>query len=133
MTRTLQASAQKSIPPKSGTEPTSGINRGAAKGVDDLVGFRKDHILNRHQAGAGKPGKTEFPAEWSDQRILDEVNKIANDPKAPGGVGKWDSPYKTGTVDGIEIRVDFYPSTHPSHAGKVSTAYPTNTTPNATN
>ena len=55
------------------------------------------------------------------------MNKIANNPNDPGGVGKWDSPYKTGIVEGIEIRVDFYPKTHPQNAGKVSTAYPTNT------
>lgn len=102
----------------------------AAKGLDDLVGFRKEHILNRHRSGAGQAGKTEFPSNWSDDKIISEVNKIANNPNAPGGVGKWNSPYKTGTVDGVEIRVDFYPPTHPMHAGKVSTAYPTNTTPN---
>ena len=97
--------------------------------AEDLVGNRSTHILNRHKAGAGKAGKTEFPSTWSDEKIINEVNKIANDIHAPGGVGKWDSPYKTGTVDGIDIRVDFYPSTHPN-AGKVSTAYPTNVTPN---
>jgi hypothetical protein len=102
------------------------------KELDDLVGFRKDHILNRHRPGAGKPGKTEFPSNWNDDKIINEVNKIANDLNAPGGIGKYNSPYKTGTVDGVEIRVDFYPSTHPQHAGKVSTAYPTNTTPNPT-
>lgn len=100
------------------------------KPPEDLVGYRNEHILNRHRAGAGKPGKTEFPASWSDARIISEVNKIANDPSAPGGVGKWDSPYKTGTIDGIDIGVDFYPPNNPTYAGKVSTAYPTNTTPN---
>jgi len=98
--------------------------------MEDLVGFRKDHILNRHRGGTGLPGKTEFPVSWSDERIIYEVNKIANDPNAPGGLGKWDSPYKTGTVDGIDIRVDFYPNGHPKYSGKVSTAYPTNTPAN---
>ena len=98
--------------------------------ITDLVGFRKDHILNRHRAGAGISGKTEFPASWSNQRIVDEVNAIANNPNAPGGMGKYNSPYKTGVVDGIEIRVDFYPVNHPQHAGKVSTAYPTSVRPN---
>ena len=112
--------------------PEPNFNKGdveANTAVDDLVGFRKDHILNRHRNGAGKPNKTEFPAHWTDERIINEVNKIANDPNAPGGVGKWDSPYKTGIVDGVHIRVDFYPSNH-KHAGKVSTAYPLNTTRN---
>ena len=97
--------------------------------MKDLVGFRKDHILNRHASGAGISGKTEFPVSWSNERIIEEINKIANDLKAPGGMGKWNSPYKTGTVDGIEIRVDFYPTNH-ARAGQVSTAYPINTAKN---
>jgi hypothetical protein len=101
--------------------------------VDNLVGFRRDYIINGHKSDAGKPGKTEFPSNWDDDKIVNEVNKIANNPNAPGGIGKCDSPYKTGTVDRIEIRVDFYPSMHPTSAGKVSTAYPTNTNPNPTN
>ena len=92
----------------------------------DLTAHRKDHILNRHRAGAGKPEKTEFPATWSDDRTLHEISDVATDPKATWGVGKWDSPYAIGTRDGIDIRVDFYPSNHPQYAGKISTAYPIN-------
>jgi hypothetical protein len=72
----------------------------------------------------------EFPAAWSDDKILNEVSDVATDPSATRGVGKWDSPFAVGTRDGIEIRVDFYPPTHPQHAGKISTAYPTNVPPN---
>ena len=96
----------------------------------DLIAHRKDHILNRHRAGAGKPGKTEFPAGWSDEKILQDVSDIAKDPNAVKGVGKWDSPYVIGTRDGVEIRVDFYPKNHPKYGGQISTAYPTNVTPN---
>jgi Bacterial EndoU nuclease len=96
----------------------------------DLVGFRSTHILNRHRNGAGQPGKTEYPASWSDQKIIDATNKIANDPNAAGGMGKYNSPFKTGVVDGIEIRVDFYPTNHPTYAGRVSTSYPINVAPN---
>ncbi|MFN7141472.1 MAG: RHS repeat-associated core domain-containing protein [Limisphaerales bacterium] len=91
----------------------------------DLTGHRKDHILNRHRAGTGKPGKTEFPAGWSDDRILHQVSDVASDPNAIRGVGKYDSPYAIGVRDGIEIRVDFYPNNH-KYAGQISTAYPTN-------
>jgi hypothetical protein len=45
-------------------------------------------------------------------------------------MGKWNSPYKIGVVEGIEIRVDFYPINHPHYSGRVSTAYPTNVNPN---
>ncbi|AYC30814.1 hypothetical protein D3873_08920 [Paenisporosarcina cavernae] len=72
----------------------------------DLTGFRKDHILNRHRAGAGK-GKDEFPSSWSDERILHQVSDIATDPKTVTGVGKWNSPYAIGIRDGVKIRVDF--------------------------
>ncbi|MBL0200733.1 MAG: EndoU domain-containing protein [Chitinophagaceae bacterium] len=96
----------------------------------DLVGFRRTHILNRHKGGTGMPGKTEFPSSWSDDEIINAVNKIANDPNATGGVGKFNSPFKTGTINGIEIRVDFYPTNHPKYSGQVSTAYPINAIPN---
>jgi RHS repeat-associated protein len=91
----------------------------------DLTGHRKDHILNRHRAGAGKPDKTEFPASWSDERILHEISDVATDPNSIRGMGKWDSPYVIGVRDGIEIRVDFYPNNH-KYAGQISTAYPIN-------
>ena len=96
----------------------------------DLTGHRSEHILNRHRAGAGKPGKTEFPSEWKDERILHEISDIATDPNAVTGVGKWNSPFAVGTRNGVEIRVDFYPPTHPKYAGQISTGYPTNVTPN---
>jgi hypothetical protein len=90
----------------------------------DLTSHRKDHILNRHRYGAGKAGKTEFPSNWSDDRILHWISDIATDPKAVQGVGKWNSPYAIGIRDGVKIRVDFYPDNHTKYAGKISTAYP---------
>lgn len=103
----------------------------------DLVGSRAEHILNRHLSGANKAGKTEFPATWNKEKVINEVNKIANNPNASGGTGAYNAKFKTGKVDGIEIRVDFYPETLPTgaphpNAGKVSTAYPTNVTANPT-
>jgi hypothetical protein len=96
----------------------------------DLTGHRRAHILNRHRAGAGKPGKTEFPSSWNDDHIIHNVSDVASDPRALRGTGKWDSPHAIGTRDGIDIRVDFYPPGHPLHAGKISTAYPLNVPPN---
>jgi hypothetical protein len=43
---------------------TQGIKAGKLSKIDeyiDLTSHRKDHLLNRHKFGAGKPGKTEFP------------------------------------------------------------------------
>jgi hypothetical protein len=97
---------------------------GAAREFVDLTGHRATHILNRHRAGAGKLGKSEFPARWSDEEILHHVSDIATDPNAIRGAGKWDSPYSIGTRDGVTIRVDFFPTSHPLYGGKISTAYP---------
>ncbi|QNQ18546.1 hypothetical protein HF650_01585 [Kosakonia sp. SMBL-WEM22] len=96
----------------------------------DLTEHRKDHILNRHRHGANKPDKTQFPAGWSDDDILHHVSDVATDPNSVSGVGKWNSPDVTGTREGIDIRIDFYPPNHPEYAGKISTSYPTNTPPN---
>ncbi|MCX4166204.1 MULTISPECIES: RHS repeat-associated core domain-containing protein [Paraburkholderia] len=96
----------------------------------DLTENRKEHILNRHKYGAGKPGKTEFPSHWSEDDILTHASDVATDPNSTFGVGKWNSPYAIGTRDGVDIRVDFYPPTHPTNAGKISTAYPINVPPN---
>ena len=90
----------------------------------DLTAHRRPHILNGHRAGSGKTGKTEFPASWSDNKIIDHVSDIATDPNSLTGTGKWDSPYAIGTRDGIQIRVDFYPAAHPKYPGMISTAYP---------
>jgi hypothetical protein len=106
---------------------TQGVKAGKLSKIDefiDVTSHRKDHLLNRHRFGAGKPGKTEFPRNWNDDRILHHVSDVATDPNAIRGVGKWNSPYAIGTRDGIRIRVDFYPANHPEYAGKISTAYP---------
>lgn len=106
---------------------------GAVKATDsfvDLTAHRAQHILNRHRAGVGKSGKTEFPVNWSDNKILHHVSDVATDPNAVRGLGKWDSPYAIATRDGIEIRVDFYPNNHLKYPGQISTAYPLNVVPN---
>jgi RHS repeat-associated protein len=103
---------------------------GKARGLVDITEHRAAHILNRHRAGTGISGKTEFPASWSDKDILHHVSDVATDPRSTMGVGKWNSPFAIGTRDGVTIRVDFYPPNHPTYAGKVSTAYPINVAPN---
>ncbi len=103
---------------------------GLAPCTTDLTGHRKDHILNRHRSGANKPGKTEFPAHWTDADILHHVSDVATDPASITGAGKWNSPYAIGVRDGVEIRVDFYPPSHPTYSGQISTAYPINVAPN---
>lgn len=64
------------------------------------------------------------------KKILYFVSDVATDPNSIWGMGKWNSPYAIGTREGMEIRVDFYPESHPKYSGKISTAYPLNTMPN---
>ena len=73
----------------------------------DITGNSGQHILNGHRSGTGKPGKTEFPASWNDNRILHQVSDIATDPNAIRGVDTRGTPYVIGVRDGIEIRVNF--------------------------
>ncbi|MCP4504647.1 MAG: hypothetical protein GY822_32485 [Deltaproteobacteria bacterium] len=61
-----------------------------------------------HRAGTGKPGKSEFPSDWSDSKIMNTVSDIATDPSV-----KWSLPdhrgYITGSraVDGVNVKVVF--------------------------
>ncbi len=57
--------------------------------VDVTRGETRRHILDGdgptsrgHRSGTGKPGKTEFPAIWSDDKIMHEISDIATDPNA---------------------------------------------------
>jgi SPP1 gp7 family putative phage head morphogenesis protein len=85
---------------------------------------RARHILDGddggggHRSGTGRPGKTEFPATWSDDRILDAVREVA-------GTGIADRPARrpgelviVGEVEGVTIEVVVRPT------GEVRTAYP---------
>jgi Bacterial EndoU nuclease len=79
--------------------------------------------------GANVPDKTEFPSSWSPDRIIDRVSNIANDPNIPTQTDSRGTPYKQGTRDGLEIRVNFYPS-NSQRAGQIATGYPVNVRPN---
>jgi filamentous hemagglutinin len=98
---------------------------GAPIAVDDQAGT---HILDSdgngggHRAGTGIPGKSEFPASWSDEKILNSIQDIANDPNT-----NWSKPDRrgyvtgTGTRDGVEIQVVF-----DTRNGRIVTGYPIN-------
>lgn len=55
--------------------------------VEDLTPARRTHILDGdatgggHRAGTGRPGKTEFPASWSDDDIIRAVMETARRPQ----------------------------------------------------
>ncbi|WP_263417852.1 RHS repeat-associated core domain-containing protein [Terriglobus albidus] len=85
---------------------------------------RMKHILDGdatgggHRAGTGMPGKSEFPAEWSDAKIEEVIEDIATDPNAPR-VTQGRDTVVTGTRDGVDVRVII-------RNGEPWAAYPTN-------
>ena len=93
--------------PNALTQPGNDGSSEGAVGLVDLTDFRKDHILNNHRSGANKSGETEFPADWSYDKILHYVSDVVTDSNSVTGYGKWNSPYAIGTREGIEISVDF--------------------------
>jgi len=92
---------------------------------------RTEHILNGeirpngtfgggHRAGTGFPGKSEFPASWSDEEIMNHISDIATDPSIEWRIG--DRPgdfFANGTRDGIDVEVLI-------RNDEIWTGYPTN-------
>jgi RHS repeat-associated protein len=75
-----------------------------------------------HAPGTGIPGKSEFPATWSNDQILNTISDIATDPDQV-----WSPPDSRGyvtttaTVDGVDIKVVV-----DTNKGRIVTGYPTN-------
>ncbi|MBY0429128.1 MAG: EndoU domain-containing protein [Alphaproteobacteria bacterium] len=104
-----------SAPVSNAQIPTS-IEQNASVDAQDKVPFklteqRRIHILygdgtgGGHKAGAGKPGKTEFPANWNEDKIISTITHIANDnhlPMRQSGRRYW---LRMGEQDGLQIRV----------------------------
>ncbi len=75
-----------------------------------LTPERGKHILDGdatgggHRSGTGSPGKTEFPAGWSDEKSLGNVLDVAQHPDSPPVHQNWnDSWLCTGTRDGVQV------------------------------
>ncbi|NSX56925.1 RHS repeat-associated core domain-containing protein [Parasulfitobacter algicola] len=85
-----------------------------------IDGDGAEHILDGHQSGAGKPGKTEFPPDWDEGKILDAAEEIArNGKEVPHGSHNPNDIMYEGTVDGVDIDVIVEPG------GRIITAIPT--------
>jgi hypothetical protein len=71
---------------------------------------RRTHILDGvpgdgggHRHGTGQPDKTEFPAAWNDDRVIDAALAVAHDPDQPPHQqrnGRWQM---SGSHDGVDI------------------------------
>jgi len=112
------------------------VERAAVKETEELVDLasaeRRRHVLDGearadgshgggHRPGTGFPGKSEFPAGWSDDKIMHEISDVATDPKSvvnrvqAGGR----DVFLRGTRDGVEIEVLM-------RNGQIWTGYPVN-------
>jgi len=87
---------------------------------------RQVHILYGDDEGAGghiydsgMPGKTVFPEDWDEQKIISEVEDVANHPDGVPAEQSNGNFVVTGTRDGVDIEVVVKPD------GQIWTAYPT--------
>lgn len=119
--------AEQASPPDKGTSEPASSGTPAKPGEATLSDDRRAHILDGdkksggHASGRGRPEKSKFPPEWTDEKIVEEIESIANDPASTRKPAKGDRTRVVGTRDGIEIEVII------GRDGKaIVTAYPTN-------
>jgi hypothetical protein len=82
--------------------PTVGdIRLSAERRVHILAG---DQTGGGHRHGVGSPGKTEFPAGWDDDRVIDNVLSIAREPDQPPVRQNWNDRWRVqGEREGVDI------------------------------
>lgn len=94
--------------------------------VDLASTQRRKHILDGdatgggHRPGTGKPGKSEFPQNWSDDKIMHEISDVATDPTSVVRPTRGGRTISEGTRDGVRIRVI------QDRNGDIVSGYPTN-------
>jgi hypothetical protein len=84
---------------------------------------RATHILDGdetgggHRPGTGSPGKTEFPAHWDDDTILDAITAVAHSPESAElqKNGRWKA---LGSHDDVKLAIIVRPD------GRIWSAYP---------
>ena len=89
---------------------------------------RRRHILygdatgGGHRPGTGIKGESEFPAGWSDDKIIREIESVANDPASTRTVQPNGRIRVEGIRDGVGIRVII-----DADGTTIRTAHPINT------
>ena len=102
------------------------VPRGYPAVIRDLSQKRRTHILDGdgpkkgggHRAGTGKPGKTEFPPDWSDDDIIKRVMHVATRPESVRVQPRSPNLLAQAQYDGVTVSVVVSPDGH------VLTAYP---------
>jgi Bacterial EndoU nuclease len=102
-----------------GRPPLDALRIDADRAVHILDG---DVTGGGHRHGTGRPGKTEFPADWDDVTITGNITAVATDPASveqqPNG--RW---FVRGERDGVWIIVIVHPD------GAIWTAWPEEDSP----
>jgi hypothetical protein len=100
-----------SRPGHSGWDGYDAENRPALEAAQ-VSAERRTHILDGddtgggHRHGTGKPGKTEFPAAWHDDKIIATALDVARKPDAPPTrQDRNDSWLCAGTRENVEVSV----------------------------
>lgn len=91
--------------------------RGWPVGVQQPDQATVNHILHGegdgkrggHLYGSGVPGKTEFPADWDETRILDAIRQVMDAPDWTRPAPSERALHRFGkTIDGVQIEVKAY-------------------------
>jgi hypothetical protein len=99
-----------SRPDRSGWDEVDARNRPSLDALR-VSPERRAHILDGeadgsggHRHGTGNPGKTEFPASWDDEKIVDTLLDVAHQPDHPPRHQDWNGRWVTrGTRDDVEV------------------------------
>jgi hypothetical protein len=88
------------------------VDAGSRPALDALrvTPERRTHILDGdaygggHRHGTGRPGKTEFPASWDDEKIVDTLLDVARQPDRVPGYQERNGNWVTrGTREDVEV------------------------------
>jgi hypothetical protein len=96
-------------PERSGWDAVDAGNRPALDALR-MTPERRTHILDGdaygggHRHGTGRPGKTEFPADWDDEKIVDTLLDVARRPdRVPRRQERNGNWVTRGTREDVEV------------------------------
>jgi len=121
--------------PDAGTDHHAGTARSGWDAVDAedrpaldalrVTSERLAHIIDGdatgggHRHGTGRPGKTEFPASWDDEKIIGILLDVARRPDRMPGHQEWNGRWVArGTRDDVEVVVVM------AHDGRIWSGWP---------
>jgi uncharacterized protein RhaS with RHS repeats len=120
----IVSAALNALASENNSEKPSLIDKEGEKHILDGDGDAKG---GGHRNGTGKPGKSEFPSDWSDEKVLGEISDVATDPESTVVTQPDGRIISQGTRDGIDIKTVQEPALR---GGRIVTGYPTNTPKN---